>query len=77
MKALLVNKISDLFLTIGICLTFYIFGSLDFSLVFSLIPYFLNQYLYIIFFKINILNMLAFLLFLGAVGKSAQIGLHT
>jgi NADH-quinone oxidoreductase subunit L len=77
MKALLVNKISDLFLTIGICLIFYIFGSLDFSLVFSLVPYFLNQYLYIIFFKINILNMLAFLLFLGAVGKSAQIGLHT
>ena len=76
-KALILNKIGDFGLLIGLILIFVHFQSLDFSLVFALAPYFFNKIIIVYFFEINILSLICFLLFLGAVGKSAQLGLHT
>lgn len=66
-KAFLINKIGDLFLLSGISFIFIIFNSLDFSTINSLV-------LYIPF---DLVELIAIFLFVGAVGKSAQIGLHT
>jgi NADH:ubiquinone oxidoreductase subunit 5 (subunit L)/multisubunit Na+/H+ antiporter MnhA subunit len=66
-KAFIINKIGDLFLLIGISLIFIVFHSLDFSVISVLIP----------FCPTNIVEAISIFLFLGAVGKSAQIGLHT
>jgi NADH-ubiquinone oxidoreductase chain 5 len=45
--------------------------------VFLLIPFFLKKQVLIMFFSFNLINVICLLLFIGAVGKSAQIGLHT
>nr|YP_009660509.1 NADH dehydrogenase subunit 5 [Corallina chilensis]QCS25457.1 NADH dehydrogenase subunit 5 [Corallina chilensis] len=77
LKALLVNRIGDFSLSIGIFLTFYVFRSVEYSLIFPMIPLFLDSYIYFLGLKLHSLTTISFFLFLGAVGKSAQLGLHT
>lgn len=62
---------------VSICGIFFLFGSLDFLIVFSLIPFYKNVLLLICGLSINAITFVSFLLFLAAVGKSAQFGLHT
>lgn len=76
-KAMIMNRIGDFALSIGIMLIFYIFKSLDFTTVFSLVPFFAQKTIMFFTLETNVLNLICILLFLGAVGKSAQIGLHT
>ena len=76
-KAFLVNRVGDLGLILGICVIYKLTGSLDFNIVFADVSSFINTS--ILFFNINIpyIELACFLLFIGAMGKSAQIGLHT
>jgi NADH-ubiquinone oxidoreductase chain 5 len=71
------NRIGDFGLMIGILLIFYYFRSVDFSFVFALVPYFINIKFSFFNFDFNLLSIIAFFLFIGSVGKSAQMGLHT
>ena len=77
LKALIVNRIGDFSLSIGIFLTFYIFKSTNYLLIFPMIPSFLDYSIWFLGFKIHALTLIAIFLFFGAVGKSAQLGLHT
>lgn len=74
---MVVNRVSDLFFTIGILLIFYTFQSVEFSTVFGLAPFFINSSLVVCGYVISPLTLITLMLFLGAMGKSAQIGLHT
>lgn len=74
---MVVNRISDLFFTVGILITFHTFQSVEFSVVFGLAPFFVNSSLLVCGYMISPLTLIALMLFLGAMGKSAQIGLHT
>ena len=56
-----------MFLSIGFFAIFFVVGNLDYSTVFSLSP-FLNE---------SLVNTIGLLLLLAAIGKSAQLGLHT
>jgi NADH-ubiquinone oxidoreductase chain 5 len=76
-KAMIMNRIGDFGLSLGIMLIFYIFKSLDFTTIFTLVPFFANKTIIFINLEINVLTIICLLLFVGAVGKSAQIGLHT
>ena len=76
-KALILNKIGDFGVLIAIVLIFIVFQSVDFSTVFSLVPYFFNKTVFFLFWELNVISLICFLLFIGAVGKSAQLGLHT
>ncbi len=76
-KAMIVNRISDFGLTIGIVLIFFVFQSIDFSTVFSLALFFQNTTAIFLGYNIDVLSLICLLLFIGAMGKSAQIGLHT
>lgn len=76
LKALFINKISDLSLLFGIALLYSLYFSLDFSVVYSPILYLLDGTYYLFGFGIDILYFVCLLLFIGAMGKSAQIGLH-
>jgi proton-translocating NADH-quinone oxidoreductase chain L len=79
MKAIIVNRIGDYGLTLAMLALFYLYGAIDFATIFAIteslnavqptIELFENE--------ISILNFIAIFLFIGAVGKSAQIGLHT
>jgi len=75
---MVVNRVSDLFFTIGILAIYFTFQTVEFSTVFGLAPFFLNDNTTTVLgYNISPLTLITFLLFLGAMGKSAQIGLHT
>jgi len=77
MKALIVNRVADMALTLGIILTFLTFLSIDFDVIFPLIPFFVNEKINIGNYELNVLEIIGLCFFIGAMGKSAQIGLHT
>ncbi len=76
-KAIIMNKIGDFGIALAICSIFTTFGSLDYSVVFPIVPYMSNENFFIFGAEINKITFISLLLFLGAVGKSAQLGLHT
>jgi len=74
---MIVNRIADLAFTVGVLVIFYTFQSVEFSVVFGLTPYLVNSTIAFANLEIAPLTLVCTLLFLGACGKSAQIGLHT
>ena len=76
-KAFIVNRIGDFGLILGLCVVYKTFGSLDFDNVFSQASFLKNDELEIFGYYFSSLELIGFLLFFGAMGKSAQIGLHT
>ena len=68
-KAMVVNKVGDIGMLLGMILIWILYGSLDYNSIFSLSFIGLGNE--------NLLNLSAFLLLIGVMGKSAQIGLHT
>lgn len=76
-KAMLMNRIADVFFIFAIILILYYFKTANYLIVFSLIDYIIEYTIYVSFIQIKLLNVILFLLFLGVIGKSAQIGLHT
>jgi hypothetical protein len=65
--ALTMNRVGDMGLSIGFFALFTIFGSLDYSIIFSLVPFISEDFITII----------GILLLIGAMAKSAQIPLHS
>lgn len=76
-KAVVLNRIGDFGIGLALVALFFEFGTLDYGVIFSLVPYVNNSLINFFFFEVDKLNLISLLLFLGAVGKSAQIGLHT
>ena len=76
-KAFIVNRIGDFGLAIGIFLIFFFFGSINFEEVFQSAPEFVRTKLLFFGFEINLITLICFFLFIGAMGKSAQFLLHT
>lgn len=76
-KAMLVNRVGDMFLILAILLIFNLFGSLNYGVVFALAPYFSDSVFYIFNYEVSYFTLISLLFLGGAVGKSAQIGLHT
>lgn len=74
---MLVNRIGDFFLLFAILTIYFLFNSLDYDIVFSLVPLFTKTYLIFFGTFIPVIDFICILLFLGAMGKSAQLGLHT
>jgi NADH-ubiquinone oxidoreductase chain 5 len=66
-KALVMNRVGDWGFSIGLWAIFWAFGNLDFTTVFSLAP-FMNE---------ELITIISICLLIAAMGKSAQIGLHT
>ena len=76
-KAFIVNRVGDVGLAIGIFLIFYFFGTLNYTEVFSNAPNYLNEEINFLGINFNVITLTCLLLFIGAMGKSAQIFLHT
>ena len=76
-KAFVVNRVGDFGFALGIFLIFYLFGTVNYDEVFELVPSILNKDLSFLGINVNAINLICVLLFIGAMGKSAQIFLHT
>ena len=76
-KAFLVNRIGDFGFALGIFLIFYLFGTVNYNEVFSQIPQSVNKEISFIGITVKAIDLICILLFLGAMGKSAQFLLHT
>jgi NADH-quinone oxidoreductase subunit L len=76
-KAFIVNRVGDFSFSLGIFAVFVIFGSLDFSTVFGMAPGAVGTTINFLGWQVPSLTLACILLFIGAMGKSAQLGLHT
>lgn len=69
MKAIIVNRVSDLFLYFSIFALFFVFGVLDYNTIFYVASLSSLDTFW--------LYLIGFCIIVGAIGKSAQLGLHT
>lgn len=77
MKAFIVNRVGDFGFALGIFGLFFLTDSVDFNTIFAAGPTLAETNLTFLWRDWNAANLLAFLLFVGAMGKSAQLLLHT
>ena len=76
-KAFIVNRVGDFGLALGIFTIYMVFGSIDYQVVFENAEKFNETNFNFIGYDINAITLICFLLFIGAMGKSAQLFLHT
>ncbi len=85
-KAFIVNRVGDFGFALGIFLIFYLFGTVNYDEVFLKIPEYINKEISLLnnsppfpFLgtSVKFIDLICLLLFIGAMGKSAQILLHT
>ena len=76
-KAFVVNRVGDFGFALGIFALFKLTGSINFNEIFAAVPEIAETELTFLWRDWNAANVIAFLLFVGAMGKSAQLILHT
>ncbi len=75
-KAFIVNRIADLPFAVGLGIIFMTFGSIEFSAIFPDVTKHGNDTYHLFYHDFPVIEVIGFLLFIGAMGKSAQLGLH-
>jgi NADH-ubiquinone oxidoreductase chain 5 len=76
-KAMLVNRVGDFGLALGIMALFSLFKTVDFIDIFACAAHLSETTFFFCNHQWHALTVISILLFIGAVGKSAQLGLHT
>lgn len=76
-KAFVVNRVGDFGFALGIFGLFLLTDSISFDVIFAAAPELAETTITFLWTEWNAANLLAFLLFIGAMGKSAQLILHT
>jgi NADH-quinone oxidoreductase subunit L len=76
-KAFIVNRVGDFGFSLGIFAVFYLTGAVDFDTIFAQAPALVGKSLHFLSWDFDALTVVCLLLFMGAMGKSAQFGLHT
>lgn len=74
---MVVNRIGDIGLALGIFLIYYIYKSVDYATIFAITPTVAKYTINFGVFNISAISLICFFFFIAATGKSAQIGLHT
>jgi NADH-ubiquinone oxidoreductase chain 5 len=76
-KAMILNRIGDFGLVIGILIIFVEYKAVDYATIFATTPIFSSKIYNFLSFDFDLISIICFFLFIGAIGKSAQLGLHT
>ena len=77
MKAFLVNRVGDIGFALGVASTFFLFGSIRFDEIFMQAPSLQDRVFSVFGLELHALTLICILFFVGAMAKSAQLGLHT
>ena len=77
MKAFVVNRVGDFGFALGILAVFALFGSVQFDDIFAQASDIASMNIVVFGLSMPALEVASILLFIGAMGKSAQLGLHT
>ncbi len=72
-KAFIFNRVADLFFMVGIALTFLVFGTVEFDRIFQAVPAHAGDLYHVAGLALPALEVIGVLLFIGAMGKSAQL----
>jgi NADH-quinone oxidoreductase subunit L len=76
-KAFVVNRVGDFGFSLGIFAVFYLTGAIDFDTIFAQVPGLVGKSFHFLSWDVDALTTVCLLLFMGAMGKSAQFLLHT
>ena len=76
-KAFIVNRVGDFGFAIGVFLIFFFYGTVNYNEVFQQTPLFIEKEIIFLGINLNLITLICLMLFLGAMGKSAQFLLHT
>ncbi|WP_426163364.1 NADH-quinone oxidoreductase subunit L [Sandarakinorhabdus sp. DWP1-3-1] len=76
-KAFVVNRVGDFGFSLGIFGTFLVFGTVSIDAILAAVPGHAGQTFSFLGQSVDVMTCLCLLLFVGAMGKSAQLGLHT
>ena len=76
-KAIIMNRIGDIGVGLGICLIYLEYKTLNFSIIFAISDMCQFDYIYFINNYFNTITLITIFILIGAMGKSAQLGLHT
>jgi NADH-quinone oxidoreductase subunit L len=76
-KAFIVNRVGDFGFSLGIFAVFLMTGAVDFDTVFAQAPSLTGKTIHFLSWEVDALTLICLLLFMGAMGKSAQFLLHT
>ncbi|MGH1377356.1 MAG: NADH-quinone oxidoreductase subunit L [Alphaproteobacteria bacterium] len=76
-KAFVVNRVGDFGLALGVMAVFVVFGSIEFATIFDNAESHADTMMTFLGLEFHALTVICLLLFVGAMGKSAQLGLHT
>src|ERR1700733_4165682 len=76
-KAFIVNRVGDFGFSLGIFTAFFLTGAIDFDTVFAQAPNLVGKSFHFLSWIVDALTTMCLLLFMGAMGKSAQFLLHT
>ena len=76
-KAFVVNRVGDLGFMLGIFGTFLVFGTVSIPEILSAAPHMAGSTIGFLGHRFDTMTVLCLCLFIGAMGKSAQLGLHT
>ena len=76
-KAFVVNRVGDFGFSLGIFATFMVFGSVSIDSILAAVPGQAGATFSFLGARFDVMTTICLLLFVGAMGKSAQLGLHT
>ncbi len=76
-KAFVVNRVGDFGFSLGIFGTFLVFGTVSIPAILDAAPGMAGSTIGFLGMRVDTMTLLCLLLFVGAMGKSAQLGLHT
>ena len=77
LKAFVVNRVGDFGFSLGIFGTFLVFGTVSIPAILAAAPGMAGSTIGFAGMRVDTMTLLCLLLFVGAMGKSAQLGLHT
>ncbi|SNT03692.1 NADH dehydrogenase subunit L [Sphingomonas laterariae] len=76
-KAFVVNRVGDFGFSLGIFATFLVFGTVSIPAILEAAPGMAGSTIGFLGYRLDTMTLICLLLFIGAMGKSAQLGLHT